>query len=268
MISPPGIINRIKYYFILNRTKLSTSGVYQIFYFIYRRYNGILTRYYSLGQKNVHCPVCGYTGRKYMKKGICPQCWSAARNRLLALYIKNVKKLPQNSRILDIAPDIPTSYIFDRRFYRNCVSIDLDSPAADIYMDLTNLGIKNGVFEFIVCYHVLEHIKDDTKAIQELYRILKPEGTAILQVPLSAANDHTFEFDKYNSTNRAMNLELYGHPTHVRRYGKVDYVEKLKSSGFDVLMDTYVNSFSEHEVMSYGLDKNEVLFVCGKKEIT
>ena len=62
-----------------------------------------------------------------------------------------------------------------------------------------------------------------------------------------------------------MNLKLYGHPTHVRRYGKIDYLSKLKSSGFDVKMDTYVNSFSDLEVAKYGLDKNEVLFVCRKR---
>jgi ubiquinone/menaquinone biosynthesis C-methylase UbiE len=29
----------------------------------------------------------------------------------------------------------------------------------------------------------LEHIPDDTKAMQELYRVLKPGGMAILQIP-------------------------------------------------------------------------------------
>ena len=131
-------------------------------------------------------------------------------------------------------------------------------------MDLTNLGIRNDTIDLIICYHVLEHIKDDAKSMQELCRILKPRGTAILQVPFSGANDRTLESDEYDCTDRAMNLKLYGHPTHVRRYGKFDYLAKLKSSGFDVNMDTYVNSFSDHEVAKYGLDKNEVLFVCRK----
>jgi len=181
------------------------------------------------------------------------------------LYIKHIQKLSPDCRVLDIAPNISTSYIFDNRVYRDYTSLDLDSPVADIHGDLTNLSIKDNVIEFIVCYHVLEHIKDDTKSMQELYRVLKPESTAILQVPFSGTNDRTFESDKYDYTDRAMNLELYGHPTHVRRYGKIDYLAKLKSSGFEVQMDTYVNSFSEHEVAKYGLDKNEVLFVCKKR---
>jgi ubiquinone/menaquinone biosynthesis C-methylase UbiE len=131
-------------------------------------------------------------------------------------------------------------------------------------MDLTNLGIKNDVIDLLICYHVLEHIKDDTKSMHELYRVLKPGGTAILQVPFSGVNDRTFESDEYDCTDKTMNLKLYGHPTHVRRYGKIDYLAKLMSSGFDVHMDTYANSFSDYEVAKYGLDKNEILFVCLK----
>jgi len=263
MISSSEIINKIKYNFILNRSKLAKYGIYQFFYFIYRKYYDVSAVYYSFGQKNVLCPACGYSGRKYVKNS-CLQCWSFARHRLLALYIANVVKPSPSYRILDIAPNISTSYIFDKKQYPNYVSIDLDSPVAEIHMDLINLGFKNDVIDLIICYHVLEHIKDDIGSMQELYRILKPRGTAILQVPFSGANDRTLEFDEYDCTDRAMNLKLYGHPTHVRRYGKFDYLAKLKSSGFDVKMDTYVNSFSDHEVAKYGLDKNEVLFVCRK----
>lgn len=249
MISSSVIINRIKYYIILNRSKLAKYGIYQVFYYIYRKYYDVLTVYYSFGQKNVLCPACGYAGRKYVGNS-CPRCWSGARHRLLALYIANVVKLSPSCQIVDIAPNISTSYIFDKRHYPNYVSIDLDSPAAEIHMDLTNLGIKNDVIDLIVCYHVLEHIKDDTRSMQELYRVLKLGGTAILQVPFSGANDRTFESDEYDCTDRAMNLKLYGHPTHVRRYGKIDYLAKLKSSGFDVQMDTYANSFSDLNMVS------------------
>jgi len=146
-------INKIKYYFILNRGTLSKYGVYQIFYSVYRKYYAILTQYYSFGRNNVVCPACGYTGRKFVKGRTCPKCWSSARHRLLALYIKNIQKLSPDCRILDIAPNISTGYIFDKRIYRNYASVDLDSPVADVHADLTNLSIKDNVIEFIVCYH-------------------------------------------------------------------------------------------------------------------
>lgn len=263
-----GIIGRIKYYFILNRKKLSQYHIYQIFYFVYRKYYAILTKYYSFGQNNVLCPACGYTGRKFVNDRTCPQCWSSARHRLLALYIRNIQKLPLDSYILDIAPNLSTCHIFNGMLNNNYTSIDLESPVADMHGDLTNLGIKNDIFGFIVCYHVLEHIKNDSKAISEIYRILKPQGTAILQVPFSGVNDRTFESEDHDITDRAMNLKLYGHPTHVRRYGKIDYLAELNSAGFEVLMDAYVSSFSEREIIEYGLDKNEILFVCKKKGVS
>lgn len=264
MIFFDSILNTIKYYFILNRAKLADLGIYQIFYFIYRTYYYILSKYYGLGQRNVLCPVCGFAGNKYVRNKVCPKCWSSARHRLLALKIMHELKYTPNSRILEIAPNIATSYIFDRKFYPNYVSIDLNSPIAEMHMDLTNLGIKNNSIDFIICYHVLEHIKDDTRAIHELYRVLKSGATAIIQVPFSATGGCTFESDEHASTDRAMNLKLYGHPDHVRRYGEEDFLNKLRSSGFYVLIDNFASTFTELELEKFGIDKHEKLFVCNK----
>jgi ubiquinone/menaquinone biosynthesis C-methylase UbiE len=43
------------------------------------------------------------------------------------------------------------------------------------------LPFEDNQYDVILCNHVLEHIPDDTKAMQELYRVLKPE-MAILQI--------------------------------------------------------------------------------------
>lgn len=180
-------------------------------------------------------------------------CWSSARHRLLALKIMHELKPIPNSGILEfIAPNIATSYIFDRKFYPNYVSIDLNSPIAEMHMDLTNLGITNNSIDFIICYHVLEHIKDDTRAIHELYRVLGTGG-------------RTFESDEHDSTDRAMNLKLYGHPDHVRRYGEEDFLNKLRSQGFYVLIDNFGSTFTELELKKFGIDKHEKLFVCSKR---
>jgi len=48
-------------------------------------------------------------------------------------------------------------------------------------------------FDIIICNHVLEHVKDDRKAMYELCKVLKPKGIAILQVPISKHNKKTFE---------------------------------------------------------------------------
>ena len=60
---------------------------------------------------------------------------------------------------------------------------DLLSRLADVKADICNLPFKDNEYDVILCNHVLEHIPDDTKAMQELYRVLKPGGMAILQIP-------------------------------------------------------------------------------------
>jgi 2-polyprenyl-3-methyl-5-hydroxy-6-metoxy-1,4-benzoquinol methylase len=56
---------------------------------------------------------------------------------------------------------------------------DLFSPLADVKADICNLPFEDNQYDVILCNHVLEHIPDDTKAMQELYRVLKPGGMVI-----------------------------------------------------------------------------------------
>jgi ubiquinone/menaquinone biosynthesis C-methylase UbiE len=44
---------------------------------------------------------------------------------------------------------------------------------------ITNLPLQNGIFDIIICCDVLEHIEDKQKAINEIARICKKEGTFV-----------------------------------------------------------------------------------------
>jgi ubiquinone/menaquinone biosynthesis C-methylase UbiE len=46
------------------------------------------------------------------------------------------------------------------------------------------MRFEDNFFDVIICNHVLEHVKDDQKAMSELFRVLNPKGIAILQVPI------------------------------------------------------------------------------------
>lgn len=70
---------------------------------------------------------------------------------------------------------------------------DLNPLVADRKIDITDINFRNDYFNFIICSHVLEHVGDDRKAMSELFRVLKPDGEAILQVPISKYNKETFE---------------------------------------------------------------------------
>ncbi len=55
----------------------------------------------------------------------------------------------------------------------------------DVILDITDIKFKDNFFDVIICNHILEYVKNDQKAMHELFRVLRPEGFAILQVPIS-----------------------------------------------------------------------------------
>ena len=54
-----------------------------------------------------------------------------------------------------------------------------------IILDIIDMSFENSFFDVIICNRLLEHIKDDQKAMSELFRVLNPKEIAILQVPIS-----------------------------------------------------------------------------------
>jgi ubiquinone/menaquinone biosynthesis C-methylase UbiE len=52
---------------------------------------------------------------------------------------------------------------------------------ADVKQTSDLITFEDNQYDVILCNHVLEHIPDDTKAMQELYRVLKPGGM-VLQI--------------------------------------------------------------------------------------
>ena len=103
------------------------------------------------------------------------------------------------------------------------------------------MPFEDNFFDFILCNHVLEHIVDDTKAMKELYRVLKRKGIAILQVPINVGRDKTFEDN--NITTKKERIEKFGQYDHVREYG-LDYYKKLESIGFSVEKNNYASKFN------------------------
>jgi SAM-dependent methyltransferase len=138
---------------------------------------------------------------------------------------------------------------------------DLNSPIADVKADISDLPFPDNEFDFIICNHVLEHIPDDTKAMQEIYRVLAPGGTAILQVPYKADLEKTFEDNSI--TDPKERARIFGQYDHVRVYG-MDYFTKLESIGFKVEAVDYTKTLSSEEIEKYRLPIGELIPVCKK----
>ncbi|PHR71366.1 MAG: SAM-dependent methyltransferase [Lutibacter sp.] len=215
-------------------------------------------------------PIDGKSFRKFLPYGyetqrsnvLSPSTLSLERHRLLWLYLKNETDFfTTDKKVLHFAPE----QCFLKRFRAlknwNYTTTDLESPIADVKADICDLPFADDEFDIIFCNHVLEHISDDTKAMQELYRVLKKGGMAMLQIPQDLSRATTFEDDSI--TDRKERAKIFGQYDHVRIYGK-DYFDKLRSIGFKVDEVDYTSKLSEEEITEYCLTKGEILPVCYK----
>lgn len=116
-------------------------------------------------------------------------------------------------------------------------------------------------FDVIICNHVLEHIPDDHKAMSELFRVLKPNGWAILQTPMDTRRETTFEDP--TATTPQQREQLFGQSDHVRIYGR-DYKDRLEATGFTVTVDDFVKTLPPETVSRFGLMADEDIYLCKK----
>ena len=180
----------------------------------------------SIGEKQ--CPICNRTVKMFGPSGtplrynaLCPHCNSLERHRALWLHVNKKKILPEsnNIKLLHFAPENCFYNILQNRvadYYP--VDYNPDFPGIRCRVDITNIPYKDDFFDVIICNHVLEHIIDEERALTEISRILKAEGTAIITVPLNGL-DKTFEKPEYDTPE--LRLIHYGQEDHVRIYGRV-----------------------------------------------
>ena len=217
-------------------------------------------------------PIDGRSFRKFLPYGygkqrenaLSPSTLSLERHRLMWLFLRDnttfftaTKKL----KVLHIAPEQCFLDIFRKQQNLNYITSDLESPIADVKADICDLPFKENEFDIVFCNHVLEHISNDTKAMQELYRVLKPGGFGIFQIPQDLSKAITFEDNTI--TDRKERAKLFGQYDHVRVYGR-DYFDKLRSIGFKVDEVDYTKKITLDKIEKYCLMKNEILPVCYK----
>jgi len=199
---------------------------------------------------------------KQRDNALSPSTLSLERHRLLWLYLKNETDFfSAQKKVLHFAPEQAFYKRFRSMKNLNYTTSDLNSPLADVKADICNLPFNDNEFDVIFCNHVLEHIPDDTKAMQELYRVLKPKGMGVFQIPQDLTRETTYEYDSI--TNKKERAKIFGQYDHVRIYGR-DYFDKLRSIGFKVEEIDYTSKLSEDEIKRYCLAKGEIIPVVSK----
>jgi SAM-dependent methyltransferase len=207
------------------------------------------------------CCLCGWQGPFFLsayyydnyRKGVfCPRCGSAERHRTLKIFLE--RELgdflrEQRRAVLDIAPIARAESLFAFAPVEY-VSVDLASPLAQVRNDLCRLSFPDAHFDFVLCYHVLEHIPDEDGALHELFRVLRPGGLALLQVPWDPREVTTVEYGAPREAEEG----------HVRRYGR-DVAERWMSAGFETLFSNAALSLGEDLIRRHGLDRDILMLV-------
>lgn len=246
---------------------------------LYKIFKPIVKWYYSKGNK-VHCVICKSEFTKFRSYGVdvrnnafCPNCGSLERHRLLWRYLKERTKLFDSDISLNVLHFAPENFfykMFDGPERFNYVPCDIEPEIYNykgktevLKLDITKLELEDNRFDFILCNHVLEHIVDDHKAMKELWRVMKPGGFGIFQVPMEYNLENTYE--DFSITSPEERLIAFKQNNHVRLYG-LDYKDRLKKAGFEVVLDDFVKTFSDDEVFKYGFDNRELIYKCVKPE--
>lgn len=94
-----------------------------------------------------------------------------------------------------------------------------------INASLTELPFENNSYDMICAFDVIEHIENDNKAVEEIYRVLKPKGKYFITVPA---------FQSLWSNHDVVNH-------HFRRYKKKQLNKLIESKNLKIDHSTYFN---------------------------
>ncbi|HEX2557555.1 MAG TPA: class I SAM-dependent methyltransferase [Nitrososphaera sp.] len=97
---------------------------------------------------------------------------------------RNLVPVGKNATMLDIgsAGSKLAKVIRDFGKTWRVFGIDLE-PGCDARMDAQSMGFADAKFDQVISISTIEHIDDDTKAMQEISRILKKGGSAVITIP-------------------------------------------------------------------------------------
>jgi len=219
----------------------------------------------------VHCPVCGTSLARFRNVNrqrsspngnVCPKCRSFERQRLLWLFLRDntgIFSTKCAKTLLHVAPEPCLRKKFEEMTLLRYIVADLQSTDADEKIDITNMSLSDDSVDFIVCSHVLEHVPDDGKAMRELRRVLKPEGWAVINVPVDYAREQTHE--DASITTPVQRKIHFGQADHVRVYGR-DYPLRLAEAGFIVKEIDLARKLGREAVERHVLSTDEMIYFC------
>lgn len=196
---------------------------------------------YALFKKGTkhYCTICEFKASSLEslpnQDMLCPNCGSLSRDRRLWNLISTTYLKP-GIHVLDFSPSRSLFRKWKKIKIVDYTASDLSGDfIADVQLDITNISKPDESYDLIICYHILEHVIEDIKAMQELFRVLKPKGTILIQTPFKDGEI----YEDYKITSDAERLIHFGQEDHVRFYSVDGLKKRLESVGFTVLINQY-----------------------------
>lgn len=239
---------------------------------------------------NYQCSVCNQWTRRYLpissaikKKALeysflyhgegehvnidkyyCPHCAASDRDRLYAHYFKVIEKISIESgfNLLHLAPSWSLNEYFLKAYF-NITTADLQMTNVNVNVNIESMNtFKDESFDYIICSHILEHVNKPNLALNEIYRVLRSGGKAIIMVPIIAKLESTLEDPRHKTEEERW--QHYGQGDHLRLYARNSFMDDIKRSGFK--LELYEKEdIGEKVFKKLGLKETSKLYI-GVKE--
>jgi len=219
--------------------------------------------------RGTYCPVCEKTFSRFLRFGVvprenalCPWCGALERHRFVWLFFRTKTDLFDGTpkRVLHVAPESCLEARLHDQLREGYLTADLSDPKAMVQLDITNIRYPDSTFDVVYASHVFEHVPDDRRAMQECYRVLRPAGWAVLNVPITAPAT----FEDRTAVGPEQRLRIFGHRDHVRAYGP-DYASRLAAAGFGVQIVRVSDVAADEDAVVMGLtEASGEIYYCTK----
>jgi SAM-dependent methyltransferase len=197
----------------------------------------------------------------------CPHCGCFDRERHLFIYFSLVPEMAEKikgGRVLHIAPEKHVSLLVQQLQPLEYIRGDINPRDPSFQkVNLEETGFPDESFDFVIANHVLEHVYDDTKAINEIHRILKKGGLALLQTPYSSVLESTIA--EVTPHSEATRLMLFGETDHMRLYG-LDIFSRITAPGLSFVGGNHATFNIDIDSRECGINEAEPLFLFKKTE--
>ena len=199
------------------------------------------------------CVVCGYVGpfahkktTKWLRSRLnakCPGCSSLERHRFQWQLLDELLDGRDRSQLslLHFAPE-PCLEVRLRPQFGTYLSADLFRTNVDRQVDVQNMPMADNSYDVVLCSMVLHYVEDFEAGLREINRVLKPDGLAMLPVPMIHKNTcYTPAADS------VLNMVVEPGPDFYEAYQVFfDEVRVHRSTDYDDSLHFYLEQTDEH----------------------